>query len=100
MILDYQFFSNDLDIIFLFVLIINQDYYDLPKRTIRFNRNMYHIFKPDNFRHVRNLYQDKASIDVTLNEFKYLTSTCWLEKYELLTIDRIKDKHTGRYRLG
>ena len=37
---------------------------------------------------------------MTLNEFKYLTSTCWNEKYQPLTIDMTKDKHTGRYRWG
>ena len=37
---------------------------------------------------------------MTLNEFKYLTSTCWNEKYQTLTIDMTKDTYTGRYRLG
>ena len=78
---------------------ISQDYYELSKKTIRSNGNIYHIFKPNNFRDVRNLYQDKASMDMTLNEFKYLTSTCWNEKYQPLTIDLTKDKYTGRYRL-
>ena len=39
--------------------IISQDYYELPKRTIRANGNIYHIFKPNNFRDVQNLYQDE-----------------------------------------
>ena len=47
-----------------------------------------------------NLYQDKASMDMTLNEFKLLTSSCWNEKYTPLTIDMTEDKYTGRYRLG
>ena len=79
---------------------ISQDYYELPKRTIRANGNIYHIFKPKNFRDVQNLYQDKASMDKTLNEFKLLTSTCWNEKYQPLTIDMTKVKCTDRYRLG
>ena len=60
---------------------ISQDFQELPKRTIRANGNIYHIFKPNNFRDVQNLYQDKASMDMKLHEFKYLTSTCWNEKY-------------------
>ena len=84
----------------LSIFIISQDYYELPKRTIRANGNIYHIFKPNNFLDVRNIYQDKASMDMTLNEFKLLTSTCWNEKYQPLTIDMAKDKYTGRYRLG
>ena len=51
----------------LSTFIISQDYYELPKRTIRSNGNIYHIFKPNNFRDVQNLHQDKASMDMTLN---------------------------------
>ena len=85
---------------FLFIFIISQDYYELPTRTIRANGNIYHIFKPNNFRDVQNLYQDKPSMDMTLNEFKHLTSTCWNEKHQSLKIDMTKDKYAGRYRLG
>ena len=84
----------------LSIFIISQDYYELPKRTIRANANNYHIFKPNNFRDVQNLYQDKASMDMSLNEFKCLTSTCWNKNYCPLTIDMTKDKYQGRYRLG
>ena len=79
---------------------ISQDYYELPKRTIRANRKNYHIFKPNNFRDVQNLCQDKASTDMTIKEFKYLTSACWNETYQPLTIDMTKDRYQGRYRLG
>ena len=79
--------------------IISQGYYELRKRTIRANRNIYHIFKPNNFREVQNLYQDRASMDMSLNEIKNLT-TCWDKKYQTFTIDISKGKYTGRYRLG
>ena len=39
-------------------------------------------------------------MDMTPNELKFLTSTCWKEKYQPPAIDTTKDKHTGRYRLG
>ena len=39
-------------------------------------------------------------MDMTLDEFKSLTSTCWNEKYQTPTIDMTKGKYTGRYRLG
>ena len=39
-------------------------------------------------------------MDMTLNGFKFLTSTCWNEKYQPLTFDMTKDKYMGRYRLG
>ena len=84
----------------LSIFIISQDYYELPKKTIRANGKIFHIFKPNNFLDVRNIYQDKASMDMTLNEFKYLTSTCWNKNYQPLTIDMTKDRYMGRYRLG
>ena len=71
---------------------ISQDYYELSKKTKRCNGNIYHIFKPNNFRDVQKLYQDKTSMDMTLNEFKLLTSTCWNKNYQPLTIDMTKDK--------
>ena len=65
------------------LFIKSQDYYQLPKKTIRANGNIYHIFKPNNFRDVLKIYQDKSSVDMTLNEFKFLTSTCWKKNINL-----------------
>ena len=84
----------------LSIFIISQDYSELPKKTIRANGNIYHTFKPNNFLDVRNIYQDKASMDMKLDEFKYLTSTCWNKNYQPLTIDMTKNAYDGRYRLG
>ena len=84
----------------LSIFIISQDFYEIPKRTIPANENIYHIFKPNIFRDVKNLYQDKASKDMTLNEFKYRTSTCWDKKYQLLTMDMTKNHDQGLCRLG
>ena len=39
-------------------------------------------------------------MDMTLHEFKLLTSTCSNKNYQPLTIDMTKDKYTGPYRLG
>ena len=39
-------------------------------------------------------------MDLTLIEYKHLTSTCWNEKYQPLTIDMTKNAYDGRYRLG
>ena len=75
----------------LSIFIMSQDYYVLSKKTIRCNGNIFHIFKPNTFRDVLNLYQDKSSMDIALNEFKILLSTCWNEKYQPLTFDMTKD---------
>ena len=39
-------------------------------------------------------------MDMTLNEFKLSTTTCWNKNYQPLTFDMTKDKYTGRYQLG
>ena len=49
---------------------IIEDYNELAIRTIRDNGNIYHIFEANNFRDVQNLCQDKASMNMTLSEFK------------------------------
>ena len=84
----------------LSMFIFSQDCYELPKKTIRANGIVYHIFKPNKILDVRNIYQDKTSTDMTLDEFKYLAYTCWDGKNQPLTIDITKDKYTGRYRIG
>ena len=84
----------------LSIFLISQDYYELPTRTIRANGNIYHIFKPNIFRDVLNLYQGKISTDMSLNESKLITSTCWNDQYQPLTIDMTKNRYQGRYKLG
>ena len=84
----------------LSIFIISQNYYKLPKKTKRANGKIYHIFKANNFLDVRKIYQGKVSMDTTLDDFQYLTSPCWKEKYQPLTIDMTEGKYTGRYRLG
>ena len=83
-----------------FIILISQDYHELPKRTIRANGIIYHIFNPNNYTDVLNFYQDKNLMDMTFNEFRLLTSTCWNEKYQPPTIDMTEDKYTGLNRLG
>ena len=45
------------------IFIISQDYYELTKRTVPANGNIYHIFKPNNFRDVQNLHQDRQTFN-------------------------------------
>ena len=79
----------------LSIFIISQDYYELPKKTIRANGKIKHICKANNFLDVRIIYQDKASMDMTLDKSEYLTSTCWNEKYQPLSNDMTKDRYSG-----
>ena len=92
MILGYKRCLRDLDILKISFFINSQENYEVPKRAIRPNRNIYHLFKLKNFRDVKNFYQDKASMDKTLDHFRFQTSTSLNEKYKHLTFDKTKDK--------
>ena len=39
-------------------------------------------------------------MDMSHNEYKYITSTCWDRENQPLTFVMKKGKYTGRYRLG
>ena len=52
------------------IFIISQDYYELPKRTLKANSNIFHLFRPNNCKDLQNLFQDKASMDMIFAEFK------------------------------
>ena len=56
--------------------IISQGYYDLPKKIIRANGNVYHNLKPNTLRNVQKIYQDKMSMDMTLPDFILLIFVC------------------------
>ena len=82
----------------------NVFFHYLSKLLRIFNTNyqsysIYHLFKPNIFRDVQKLSQEKASMDRTINEFILLTSFCWNRKFQPLTIQMTKVICTGRYRL-
>ena len=52
----------------LSIFIISQNYYEIPKRTVKANGIIYHIFKSNNYTIVRNLYQNRTSMHRRKNE--------------------------------
>ena len=83
--------------IFISFFIMSQDYYEVPRGTVRCNGNIYHVFNQKYFKDVQNVHQVNASMDLTLDKFKCLTSTCWNEMYKPLIIDMTKEISTGCY---
>ena len=79
------------------IFTISQEENELPNLTIRGKGNIYHTIQPNTFRDDQNLDHGRTSIDTTLNEFKFLTTSCWDEKYQPLTTDMTKDIFIGRY---
>ena len=99
MTLEIKQCSKHLDkkIIFFY---LSQDYYELPKRTVRANGGMYHIFKPNSYRDKQHHFQYKISMYMSLQEFKNQLAIGWEQKYQPFIFDMTKDNYTGSYRLG
>ena len=78
--------SNVLDIETYLFSYWNQKNSELAKRNIRANGNIYHIFKPNKLRDVQNFFQDKTSMDMSIDEVPFLIFTCWVKKSNFLTL--------------
>ena len=63
---------------------ISKDYSELPRRTIRANLS---YIQAKRIQGRSEIFHNKASMDLTVDEFKFLTSTSWNRKYQFLTID-------------
>lgn len=76
-----------------------QNYFNLPRQTIRENTNFMCIFKQDN-KNINHLYNDHAAIDMPIEEFRRLCKHAWTEPHGFLVIDLSSGKDSGRYRSG
>ena len=74
-----------------------QNYFKLPRQTIRENSNFICLFKQD-LRNVREIYQDHASDDMTLEDFRKFLHECWLKPFSFAVIDHSSEKDDGKYR--
>ena len=74
----------------MFMFLINHEYYELPKRTIKVDGKIYHKLKPDKLRHIQSSIKTKQVWMRHLMNLYYLIYTCWNEKYQFLTIDITK----------
>ena len=76
-----------------------QNYFKLPRQTIRENANFICIF-PQDQKNVNHIYSDHASTDKSKDEFKALCKTAWSTPHGFLTIDLTSKKFYGKYRCG
>jgi hypothetical protein len=75
---------------------IAQNYFKLPRQTIRENSNLFILFPQDN-RTLDNFHRDHCS-DINKKDFKYLCQETWNEPYSFVTIDLTSNKLNGKYR--
>jgi hypothetical protein len=76
-----------------------QNYFLLPRQTIRENANFICLF-PQDQRNIGHIYNDHASTDMPKDEFKKLCKTAWEQRHGFLVIDQSSNKNNGKYRCG
>ena len=77
---------------------ISQNFFLLPRRTIRQNSNIFFIF-PQDHRSLTSMYYDLCSADnITLDSFRKFCLYCWSRPFNFVTIDLTKDVNLGKYR--
>ena len=74
-----------------------QNYFKLPRQTIRENANLMFIF-PQDGKNVSHLYNDHVAPDMSLQEFKDFCQRCWSKPYGFVTIDLSSGREYGKYR--
>jgi hypothetical protein len=75
---------------------ISQNYIKLPKNTIRENANLFILF-PQSKQNLDYIYRDHC-IDLNRDDFLYLCSISWKEKFGFVTIDLTNEINEGKYR--
>ena len=76
-----------------------QNYFELPRRTIRTNSNFICIF-PQDTRDLNNIHFDHVGDEMPKEDFKKFCSKCWEKPYGFAVIDPTSKKETGKYREG
>ena len=88
------------------VIYITQNYFRLPRHTIRENANFIILF-PQDVKNLNHIYSDHCSFDMDLDEFKQFCHRVWDGDddgvsgdggHNFVTIDLSSSKLNGRYR--
>ena len=76
-----------------------QNYFKLPRQTIRENTNFLCLF-PQDLKNINHIYNDHASSDMSKDEFRDLCKKAWEEPHGFVVIDLTSKKNDGKYRSG
>ena len=82
---------NNCDTIFL-----SQNYFRLPRQTIRENCNFIMLFQQDT-KNINHIHADHCS-DIPLGEFRDFCKQVWKTKHAFVTIDLTSNIDNGKYR--
>ena len=78
---------------------LSQNYFKLPRQTIRENANFICLF-PQDLKNINHIYNDHVSQDMSKDEFKKLCKAAWEKPHGFVVIDLASKKHNGKYRDG
>ena len=76
---------------------IAQNYFRLPRHTIRENSNFIILF-PQDTNNLTHIHADHCANDISLLEFKQFCRGMWSNEHNFLTIDLISTPKNGNYR--
>ena len=75
-----------------------QNYFMLPRQTIRENANFICLF-PQDLKNINHIYNDHVSTDMTKEEFRNLCKSAWKQSHGFVVIDLTSKKDMGKYRM-
>ena len=78
-------------------LYISQNYFRLPRQTIRENTNFIILF-PQDMKNLNHIHADHCGSDMSIDEFKEFCQKVWTINYNFVTIDLTSQKLNGKYR--
>ena len=76
-----------------------QNYFKLPRQTIRENTNFLCLF-PQDLKNINHIYNDHVSSDMSKDEFRDFCKKAWEEPHGFVVIDLTSKKNDGKYRSG
>ena len=76
---------------------ISQNYFRLPRQSIRENSNFIILFKQD-AKNLNHIYADHCSQDITKEGFKSFCNKVWKTRHSFITIDLTSSLMNGKYR--
>ena len=78
---------------------LSQNYFKLPRQTIRENANFICLFQQD-LKNINHIYNDHVSQDMPMDEFRKLCKKSWEKSHGFVVIDLSSKKDNGKYRSG
>ena len=78
---------------------LSQNYFKLPRQTIRENVNFICLFRQD-LKNINHIYNDHVGEDMSREKFRKFCHECWKKPHGFAVIDLTSKKDAGKYRSG